>query len=57
MPAIHTGANGDDWSRMLVIYSSGGDSIFQLPLGTWNVAIEKGNGTGDGRVVSGFIEI
>jgi pullulanase len=54
---IDTAANGDNWKEILVIYNSADNFSYQLPNGTWNVAMERGSGPtdGDGRDVSGTV--
>jgi len=53
---IDASANGDSWSRILVIYNSGGDVSYPLPSGTWKVAMEKNDpSAGNGRTVSGSV--
>jgi pullulanase len=55
---INAAANGDSWSRIYVIYASGGSFNYPLPSGTWKVAVEKNNPSlGNGRTVSGSIGI
>ncbi len=55
---INAGANGDDWSRILVIYASGGNFSYPLPGGTWKVAMERNDpNAGNGRTVSGTVDI
>lgn len=55
---INAAANGDSWSRILVIYASGGSFSYPLPAGTWQVAMERSDPTaGNGRSVSGSVQI
>lgn len=55
---IDAAANGDTWSRILVIYASGGNFHYSLPAGTWRVAMEKSDPqAGNDRSVSGSVLI
>ena len=51
---INSGANGDGWSKTLLIFNSGGDQNINLPAGNWTVAIE-GSSAPAARVVSGSV--
>ena len=53
---INGAANGDTWKNIIVIYNSADNYSYNLPAGTWKVAMEKGNGpTNSPRSVSGSI--
>ncbi len=53
---INSGANGDDWSEIIVIYNSANNYTYTLPSGSWKVAMEKSDpNAGNGRVVTGSI--
>lgn len=53
---INGAANGDSWSKALVIYNSGGNQVVTLPAGNWKVFLEKSDATaGADRVVSGTV--
>lgn len=53
---IDAAANGDSWSRILVIYNAGGNEYIALPTGDWQVAMEKNDpNDGNGRTVSGSV--
>ncbi|XOV81131.1 MAG: alpha-amylase family glycosyl hydrolase [Aestuariibacter sp.] len=53
---INAQANGDSWSEILVIYNSADNYSYNLPSGTWKVAMEGGLGYDpNGRSVSGNI--
>lgn len=53
---INSGANGDDWSEIIVIYNSANNYTYSLPSGSWKVAMEKSDpNAGNGRSVSGSI--
>ncbi len=51
---INSAANGDSWKEIIVIYNSADNYRYDLPDGTWAVAMEQGSGpsAGDGRSVS-----
>ncbi len=46
---------GDAWSEVLVIYNSGANFEFQLPAGSWRVAMERSQAVETERVVSGSV--
>jgi pullulanase/glycogen debranching enzyme len=53
---IKAAANGDSWKEIIVIYNSADSYTYQLPPGTWQVALEKADSTaGQGRAVSGKV--
>jgi pullulanase len=52
---INSGANGDGWSKTLLIYNSGGDQAVTLPAGNWSVAAEGSSAPTPERVVSGSV--
>ncbi|AJQ96873.1 alpha-amylase family glycosyl hydrolase [Gynuella sunshinyii] len=55
---INAAANNDDWSRILVIYNSGGDFSYPLPAGTWYVAVERNDpDAGNDRMVTNHLWI
>jgi pullulanase len=47
--------SGDSWSEMLVIYNSGPDFDYQLPAGSWSVAMERSQPIQTDRVVTGSV--
>ncbi|TAA45896.1 alpha-amylase family glycosyl hydrolase [Corallincola spongiicola] len=48
--------HGDSWKQIIVIYNSSDNFTYQLPSGTWKVAMEKSDpAAGNGRQVSGSI--
>jgi pullulanase len=53
---IDASANDDPWSEIIVIYNSADDFTYELPAGTWKVAMEKSDpSAGNDREVSGSV--
>ena len=53
---INAKSNGDHWQNIIVIYNSDKDYEYQLPGGTWKVAIEKSDAkAGNDRSVTGKV--
>jgi len=52
---IKAAASGDSWSEILVIYNSGDNFQFQLPAGTWQVAMERSQPVNQERKVMGSV--
>jgi pullulanase len=53
---IDASANNDPWSEIIVIYNSADDFTYELPAGTWKVAMEKSDpSAGKDREVSGSV--
>jgi pullulanase len=53
---IKSGENGDNWSEIIVVSNSADNYSFELPDGSWKVAMEKSDPTAaNGREVSGSI--
>ncbi len=52
---IKAATSGDSWNEILVIYNSGADFQFQLPAGTWQVAMERSQPVDQERAVTGFV--
>jgi pullulanase len=52
---IKGGPSGDSWSESLVIYNSGANFDYQLPAGSWSVAMERSQPVQTDRVVSGSV--
>ena len=52
---IKAAASGDSWSEILVIYNCGDNFQFQLPAGTWQVAMERSQPVNHDRKVMGSV--
>jgi pullulanase len=52
---IQGAPSGDSWSEMLVIYNSGANFDYPLPVGNWSVAMERSVPVQKERVVTGSI--
>ncbi|GAA5218288.1 hypothetical protein GCM10025776_27050 [Corallincola platygyrae] len=53
---ISAGYHGDSWKEIIVIYNSSDNYTYNLPAGTWRVAMEKSDpAAGNGRQVTGSI--
>ena len=52
---INAAASGDSWKEILVIYNSGGNFQFQLPAGSWQVAMERSQPVDQERTVTGLV--
>lgn len=52
---INAAANGDSWSKIVVIQNSGGDTSVSLPAGNWTVELEDNNPNTVARTVSGSV--
>ncbi len=52
---INAAANGDTWSKILIIQNSGGNQSVPLPAGNWRVVLEQSNPGAPERTVSGSV--
>ena len=52
---INAAANGDSWSKIMLIQNSGGNQSVVLPSGNWKVVLEQSNPNTLERTVSGSV--